>query len=87
MSVLWITSGTGDGSRRASERDYVPRNEAEAAIARLVRTVGRRWERKDVNLILSPYAHDLVQRSWHEPERMIDRAGIRAEAVGTFADR
>jgi len=64
----------------------VPRNDAEAAILRLVRAVAEGWERKDVDLILSAYGHDALQRAWHEPERMIDVAGIRAEALGAFAD-
>jgi hypothetical protein len=67
-------------------RDYAPRDRDEAAIVRLIRTVGEGWERKDIDQILSAYAPDAVQKAWNEPARMIDVAGIRAEALGAFAD-
>jgi hypothetical protein len=81
-----VVPSSGDHGAGVLVRDYMPRNDAEAAIVRLVRTVTEGWERKDVDLILSAYAHDAVQRAGHEPGRMIDRAGIRAEALGAFAD-
>ncbi len=37
-------------------------------------------------LILSAYAPDALQRAWNHPKRMLDRAGIRAEVLGAFAD-
>ena len=67
-------------------RDYAPRNADEAAIVRLIRAVGEGWERRDVEVIMSAYAPDAVQRAWNEPDRMIDREGIRAEALGAFRD-
>ena len=53
---------------------------------RLIRAVGEGWERRDVEVIMSAYAPDAVQRAWNEPDRMIDREGIRAEALGAFRD-
>jgi hypothetical protein len=84
--VLAVGVASPDHGAGVLVRDYVPRNDAEAAIVRLVRTVEEGWERKDVDLILSAYAPDAVQRAWHEPGRMIDVGGIRAEALGAFAD-
>ena len=65
---------------------YAPRNPDEAAIVRLIRTVGEGWERKDVDLILSAYAPDAVQRAWNDPARVVGVDGIRAEALGAFRD-
>src|SRR5262245_50792295 len=86
--VVLLGGGVAFGEHGAGVlvRDYVPRNDAEAAILRLVRAVAEGWERKDIDLILSAYARDAVQRAWHDPGRMIDVAGIRAEALGAFAD-
>jgi hypothetical protein len=39
-----------------------------------------------VERILSAYAPDAVQRAWNEAARMIGVDGIRAEALGAFAD-
>ena len=66
--------------------EYVPRNADEAAMAHLIRTVGKGWERRDVDLLMSAYAPDAVQRAWNDPRKMIDREGIRAEALGAFRD-
>ncbi|MGH7772089.1 MAG: DUF4440 domain-containing protein [Candidatus Binatia bacterium] len=65
---------------------YMPRNGDEAAIVKLIRTVGQGWERRDVDLIMSAYAPDALQRAWNNPNVMIDYAGIRAEALGAFRD-
>jgi hypothetical protein len=65
---------------------YVPRNHHEAEIVGLIRTVARGWETKDVDLIMSAYRSDAVQRSWSHPDVMVDYAGIRAEAIGAFRD-
>ena len=65
---------------------YAPRSADEAAIVRLIRAVGEGWERRDVDLILSAYAADAVQRAWNDPGRMIDMSKIRAEALGAFRD-
>jgi hypothetical protein len=84
--VLGVVPASGDHGVGTPAREYVPRNDAEAAIVRLILTVAEGWERKDIERILSAYAPDAVQRAWNAPERMIDVAGIRAEAVGAFAD-
>ncbi len=84
--LLAVGAAAGDHGPGVLVRDYTPRNDAEAAILRLVRTVAEGWERKDVELILSAYAPDAVQRAWHQPDRMLDVAGVRAEALGAFAD-
>ncbi len=80
-SQAWADHGPGVPIAR-----YAPRNADERAIVRLIRTVGEGWERKDVDLILSAYAPDAVQRAWNDPSRLIDLAGIRAEAIGAFRD-
>jgi hypothetical protein len=67
-------------------KDYVPRTPDEAEIVRLIGTVAAGWESKNVDLILSAYAPDAVQRAWHDPTTMIGVAGIRGEALGAFAD-
>lgn len=81
VGMAWADHGPGVPIRR-----YAPRNADEAAIVRLIRTVGEGWERKDVDLLASAYAPDAVQRAWNDPARMIDLAGIRAEALGAFRD-
>ncbi len=90
VAILIVTLAViptfGDHGAGILVRDYVPENSAEAAILRLVRTVAEGWERKDVDLVLSAYAPDAVQRAWNEPGRIIDVAGVRAEALGAFAD-
>ena len=65
---------------------YVPRTEDEAAIVRLIRTVGEGWERKDVDQIMSAYAPDASQRAWDDPAVMLDVEGIRKEALGAVRD-
>jgi hypothetical protein len=65
---------------------YASRNQDEAEIVRLIRTVGQGWERRDVNLVMSAYAPDALQRAWNNPKVMIDYNGIRAEALGAFRD-
>lgn len=65
---------------------YAPRNQNEAEIVRLIRTVGQGWERKDIDLVMSAYGPDAVQRAWNNPTAMIDYAGIRAEALRAFGD-
>ena len=86
--VLLLSVGTGwaDHGPGVPIRQYVPRDPDEAAIVRLIRIVADGWERKDVDLILSAYASDALQRAWNDPARMIDVAGIRAEALGAFRD-
>ncbi len=81
LGMAWADHGPG-----VPIREYGPRNADEATIVRLIRTVGEGWERKDVDLLASPYASDAVQRAWNDPTKMIDLAGIRAEAVGAFRD-
>jgi Domain of unknown function (DUF4440) len=87
LGAIATNTGSADHTTGVRARDYVPRSRDEAAIVRLVRAVGEGWERKDVDQILSAYAPDAVQRAWNDPARMIDVAGIRAEALGAFADR
>ena len=65
---------------------YMPQNQDEAEIIGLIRTVARGWERKDVDLIMSAYGSEAVQRSWNNSDIMLDYAGIRAEAIGAFRD-
>ncbi len=86
LGPIAMTTGSAEHATGVRARDYVPKGQDEAAIVRLVRTVGEGWERKDIEQILSAYAPDAVQRAWNEPARMIDVAGIRAEAMGAFAD-
>lgn len=65
---------------------YAPRNQNEAAIVHLIRTVGEGWERKDVDQIMSAYAPDATQRAWDDPAVMLDVEGVRREALGAFRD-
>jgi hypothetical protein len=53
---------------------------------RLIRTVAEGWEQKDVERVLPANTLDAVQRAWNEATRMIGVDGIRAEALGAFAD-
>jgi hypothetical protein len=86
LGAIAMNNGSAEHAPGVLVRDYVPRNGDEAAIVRLVRTVGEGWERRDIEQILSAYAPDAVQRAWNDPTRMIDVAGVRAEALGAFAD-
>lgn len=81
VGPAWAEHGPG-----VPVREYLPHNADEAALVRLIRTVAEGWEAKNVELILSAYAPDALQRAWNDPKRMLDRAGIRAEALGAFAD-
>ncbi len=81
VGIGWADHGTG-----VPIREYAPRNADEAAIVRLIRTVGEGWERRDVDLVMSAYTPDAVQRAWNDPGKTIDVAGIRAEALGAFRD-
>jgi len=65
---------------------YVARNADEVAIVKLIRTVAQGWERKDVDMIMSAYAPDAVQRAWNDPKTMIGYESIREEALGAFRD-
>jgi hypothetical protein len=65
---------------------YVPQDQDEEAIVRLIRTVGMGWERKEVDAVMEAYAPDAVQRAWNDPTRMLDYSGIRREALGAFRD-
>ncbi len=76
----------GDHGPGVPIQQYAPQNADEAAIVRLIRTVGEGWERRDVALITSAYAPDAVQRAWNDPSKTIDLAGIQAEAAGAFRD-
>lgn len=86
LGALGMNDGSAEHATGVRVRDYVPKGRDEAAIIRLTRTVAEGWEQRDVERILSAYAPDAVQRAWNEPARMIDIAGIRAEALGAFAD-
>jgi len=77
----WADHGIGVPASR-----YVARNDDEAAIVRLIRTVGEGWERKDADRIMSAYAPDATQRAWDNPDVMLDYDGIRSEALGAFRD-
>lgn len=81
LGMAWADHGPG-----VPIQQYAPRNADEAAIIRLIRAVGEGWERRDVELLASAYAPDAVQRAWNDPGRMIDLAGIRAEAISAFRD-
>jgi hypothetical protein len=93
-TLFWLTLGLAVACPRAWAdhgpgvpiRQYAPRTGDEAAIVRLILTVADGWERKEVDHIMSAYAADAVQRAWNEPTRMVGVAGIRAEALGAFAD-
>jgi hypothetical protein len=65
---------------------YAPRNQNEAAIVRLIRTVGQGWEGRNIDQVMSAYGAAALQRAWNNPTVMIDYAGIRAEALGAFRD-
>ncbi len=84
--VIGASGARADHGAGVPIREYAPRNADEAAVVRLIRTVGEGWERRDVDLILSAYASDAVQRAWNDPSRVVDVAGIRAEALGAFRD-
>jgi Putative lumazine-binding len=86
VGAIGMNDGRAEHGPGVRVRDYAPRGRDEAAIIRLIRTVTEGWERRDAKKILSAYAPDAVQRAWNEPARMIDVAGIRAEALGAFAD-
>jgi hypothetical protein len=79
--TTWADHGAGVPIAR-----YTSRNKDEAEIVRLIRTVGQGWEHKDVDLIMSAYGPDALQRAWNNPTVMIDYAGSRAEALGAFRD-
>lgn len=85
-SLLGGDTGWADHGSGTSVSTYAPRNPDEAAIVRLIRTVGEGWERRDVELLMSAYAPDALQRAWNDPSRMVDVGGIRAEALGAFGD-
>jgi hypothetical protein len=93
-SVFWLTLGLvfawslawADHGPGVPIRQYAPRTTDEAAIVRLILSVAEGWERKEVDRIMSVYAADAVQRAWHESSQIIDVMGIRAEALGAFAD-
>ncbi len=80
-NTTWADHGTG-----ILITQYTPRNQAEGEIVRLIRTVAQGWERKDVDLIMSAYGLEALQRAWNNPDVMIDYAGIRAEAIGALRD-
>lgn len=84
--LLFVNPAGADHGIGMLASDYVPRNEDEAAIVRLIRTVGEGWERKDVDQIMSAYAPDATQRAWDNPDVMRDYEGIRNEALGAFRD-
>lgn len=87
LSPLWgWGTASADHGAGVPLKDYVPRTRDEAEIVRLIGTVAAGWERKNVDLILSAYAPDAVQRAWNDPATLIGVAGIRAEALGAFAD-
>ncbi len=79
--TAWADHGAG-----VPIAQYAPRNQDETEIVRLIRTVGQGWERKDIDLVMSAYGPDALQRAWNNPTAMIDYAGIRAEALGAFRD-
>lgn len=78
---IWADHGSG-----TPITNYTPRNQDEAEIISLIRTVAQGWERKDVDLIMSAYGSEAVQRAWNNSDIMINYAGIRAEAIGAFRD-
>jgi len=79
--TAWADHGAG-----VPIAQYAPRNQNEAEIVRLIRTVGQGWEGRNIDLVMSAYAPDALQRAWNNPNVMIDYAGIRAEALGAFRD-
>jgi hypothetical protein len=80
-TYVWADHGLG-----VPIGNYTARNRDEAEMIGLIRTVAQGWERKDVDMIMSAYGSEAVQRAWNDSEVMIDYAGIRAEAVGAFHD-
>ena len=80
--LVAVGAASGDHGAGVLLRDYTPRNDAEAANLRVVRTVAEGWERRDVELILSAYAPDAVQRAWHEPDRMTSGRSRVVRAAG-----
>jgi hypothetical protein len=85
-SLLVVNPAEADHGIGVLASAYVPRNDDEAAIVRLIRTVGKGWERKDIDQIMSAYAPDAIQRAWDNPHVMRDYEGIRNEALGAFRD-
>lgn len=85
-SLLFVNPAGADHGIGVLVSEYVPRNEDEAAIVRLIRTVGEGWEGKDVDQMMSAYAPDATQRAWDNPDVMRDYEGIRNEALGAFRD-
>lgn len=79
--VTWADHGEG-----VPITQYESRNQDEAEIVHLIRTVGEGWEQRDIDLLMSAYAPDARQRAWNHPTVMIDHAAIRAEALGAFRD-
>ncbi|MBI2878343.1 MAG: DUF4440 domain-containing protein [Candidatus Rokubacteria bacterium] len=87
LAHLWfVHPGWADHGIGVPASRYVARNDDEAAIVRLIRTVGEGWERKDADRIMSAYAPDATQRAWDNPDVMLDYDGIRSEALGAFRD-
>lgn len=83
VAINYVKADQGPGVPIAR---YMPQTQDEAQIIELIRTVARGWETKNVDLIMSAYSRDALQRAWNNPEIMIDYAGIRAEAIGAFRD-
>jgi len=87
LAHLWfVHPGWADHGIGVPASRYVARSEDEAAIVRLIRTVGEGWERKDADRIMSAYAPDATQRAWDDPDVTLDYEGIRNEALGAFRD-
>lgn len=86
VSVFGSQTAWGDHGAGVPIAQYTSRNQDEMEIVRLIRTVGQGWERRDIDLVMSAYAPDAVQRAWNNPAVVIDHAGIRAEALGAFRD-
>jgi len=86
LLTVWVEVAGADHGPGVPIRSYRPRNADEAAILGLIRTVAEGWEQKDVERILSVYAPGAEQRAWNEAARMVGVDGIRAEALGAFAD-
>ena len=84
--LICVDVGSADHGPGILVDRYVPRNKDEAAILRLIWTVGEGWESKNVDQIMSAYAPDATQRAWNDPTIMLDYAGIRAEPIGAFRD-
>jgi len=84
--LVGVSVGSADDGPGVPISQYVPRNGDEASIVQLIRTVGEGWARKDVDHIMSAYAPDATQRTWNDPNVMINYEGIRNEALGAFRD-